>query len=413
MGKALHKLLRLDEAVELMAREIDVELGVESLNLLASLARISSRDVTAELELPFFDRSAVDGYAVRAEDTFSASDSNPVELRVVGEARFDSSSAVVGPGEAVKVFTGSRMPKGADAVVMLEDVVDEGDKILVVRGVAKYANVALRGEDIRKGMVLVRRGTLLRPKHLAALAALGISKVEVYEKIKFGIICTGDEIVEPGELGIDEVQARGLTYNSTGVLLMSVIASLGFAEPVYLGRAGDSPREIAELLREALSSCHVVVTTGGVGPSERDVTLEALEQVGGTIVVRGLAIRPGRPTSGGIVEGKPIFMLSGYPVAAFVGLRFFAFPVLEKALKIEFPRTKVVAKLIRRTSNAAGYTTFVRVKLCKQRGVLCAEPLAATGSGTISTILEGDGVVAIPPYVEGYEEGELVEVELF
>ncbi|MCC6015444.1 MAG: molybdopterin molybdotransferase MoeA [Desulfurococcaceae archaeon] len=412
MEKKLRTLLNIDVAVEIMSKRIKIELKEEKLGLVEALYRVSSRDVVSEIDIPFFDRSYVDGYAVRAEDTYGASESNPIVLKVVGKAKPFSSGIVVNTGEAVKVYTGDPLPRGADAVVMLEDVVENGDKIYVLKSLGRYTNVAVRGEDISRGKVLISRGTLIEPKHLAALATVGINEVFVYEKIRICIICTGSEVVEPGAGDAEAILGRGLVFNSTGVLITSYLKTLGFVEPIYMGIVGDNQGDIASLVSKAVDLCHVIVLTGGAGPSDQDMAIDVVESLGGEIVVRGIAMRPGRPSSAGILNNKPIYMLSGFPVAAFLGLKYFVLPSIEKALGLHIPRKIVVAKLVKRVANVAGYTSFVRVKIHKCSRYLCVEPIAAMGSGTISTILDSDGILIVPANVEGFDKGDFVEVEL-
>lgn len=411
MGKRIEKLMKLEEAIDILAKNIRIELKRETINIADSLHRIASRDIVAEHDYPFINRSAVDGFAVRAEDTYGASEANPISLKVVGNTRSWASN-IVKPGEAVKIYTGDPLPSGADAVIMLEDVVDYGNTIYVLKSLSKYANVALHGEDIQRGKIIIREGEVIEPKHIAALATLGMNIVEVYERMRICILCTGNEVIEPGEVDIKAVMEKGLIFNSTAYLLIGFLKNWSFVEPIYMGIVRDAVNEIEPMINKAIDLCHLIVTTGGAGPSDYDLTLEVLEGMGGRIVVRGIAMRPGRPTSAGIVNGKPIFMLSGYPVAALIGLRYFVLPTLEKALKLRIPRRVVVAKLVKRIANVAGYTTFVRVSLNRCRDGLCAEPVASMGSGTISTLLDSNGILVIPEDIEGFEEGQLVEVEL-
>ncbi|MEM4513645.1 MAG: molybdopterin molybdotransferase MoeA [Ignisphaera sp.] len=411
MGKRIEKLMKLEEAVDVLAKNISIELRSESVSILDSLHRIVARDIVAEHDFPFFNRSAVDGFAVRAEDTYGASESNPIGLKVVGDTRSRTLN-IVKPGEAVKIYTGDPLPSGTDAVVMLEDVLDYGDTIYVLKSLSKYANVALHGEDIQQGKKLIKQGEVVEPKHIVALATLGLNSVEVYEKLRICILCTGSEVVEPGTISIKTVLEKGLIFNSTAYLLLSFLRSWSFVEPIYMGIVRDIVNEVELMINRALDLCHLIITTGGAGPSDYDVTLEVVEGMGGKLIFRGVAMRPGRPTSAGIVNGKPIFMLSGYPVAALIGLRYIIFPALEKALKIRIPRKIVAAKLTKHIANVAGYTTFVRVKLNRCRDNLCAEPIASMGSGTISTLLDSDGILVVPEDVEGFEEGQLAEVEL-
>ncbi len=410
----LYTLHRLSDAIERVAKAIKLTLYTKQMPLTDAIGRIAASDVYALYDIPSIYRSVVDGYALRAEDTYGASQLNPIPLKVIGEASFENAANLsIGPGEAIKIHTGVPLPRGANAVVMLEDVVEEGSTIYVMKSVSVYANVSRRGEDIPRGYRVLEKGTVIEPWHIAALAALGTSSVKVFEGIRVCLIATGSELIEPGE-GKDpaELLTKGKVFSSTPYLLLGEMQKYRFLEPVYMGLVEDDPCAVSLYIDRAVRECHVVITTGGTGPSQRDVVIEAVKRVGGSIVVRGIAMRPGRPTSAAVLHGKPIFMLSGFPVAAFIGLRFFVMPSLACALRFRPVRHRVYAKLVRRVANRVGYTTFVRVRLYDCEGDLCAEPIAAMGSGLISTLLKSSGILVLSDNVEGYEVGERVAIEL-
>jgi len=405
---------RLSDAIERVSKAINIALNVERVSLLDAIGRVAAKDVVSPCDIPPFDRSVVDGYAVRAEDTYGASPSNPLPLRLVGEARFDTAFRYsIGPGEAVKIHTGVPLPKGANAVVMLEDVIENESTIYVMKSVSVYANVSRRGEDMPRGFTILKRGHIIKPWHVTALAAVGIDGVEVFEKLRMCLLTIGDEIVEPSrDLNPVEVLNRGKVFSSTHYLLLCEAKRYGFLDPIHIGIVGDSPHEISKRVRQVIDECHIIITTGGTGPSQRDVVVEAVKGIGSEIIVRGVAMRPGRTTSVAVLKGKPIFMLSGFPVAAYIAFRFFIIPSLTKALGIEESRRYVYAKLTRRVTNRVGYTTFVRAKLYNCDVEICVEPLVSTGSGLISTLLESDGILTLPDDIEGYEAGERVSIEL-
>ena len=404
---------RLSEAIERVSKVISIPLNVEQVSLLNAVGRVAAKDVASPCDIPPYDRSVVDGYAVRAEDTYGASPSNPLPLRLVGETHFDTAFRYsINPGEAVRIHTGVPLPKGANAVVMLEDVIEDKSVIYVTKSVSVYSNVSRRGEDIPKGFTILKRGQIIKPWHVAALAAVGIDEVEVYEKLRLCLLTIGDEIVEPSrDLNPVEVLSGGKVFSSTHYLLLCEAKRYGFLDPVHIGIVGDSLHEISKRVKQAIDECHGIITTGGTGPSQRDVAVKAVKEIGSEIVVRGIAMRPGRTTSVAVLKGKPIFMLSGFPVAAFIAFRFFVIPSLTKALGITESRSYVYAKLTRRVTNRVGYTTFVRVKLYNCDAEICVEPLISTGSGLISTLLESNGILKLPDDIEGYEAGEHVPVE--
>ncbi|NPA96631.1 MAG: molybdopterin molybdotransferase MoeA [Crenarchaeota archaeon] len=396
-----YRFASLSEAIESVASRARVSLGVEKLCVDSAVSRVCARDYESPIDVPPAPSSAVDGYAVRSVDTFGASRSSPIELALGSECR---------EGVASRVFTGDRLPPGCDAVVMMEDAEDLGDRVLIYRAVPSYANVRRAGEDIRRGEVIARRGVVLRPWHVAALAACGFSDVEVFERLRIGVLVVGSEVREPS-YGV-EAYSKGLVLNSSGPLVLAALRELGFVEATYLGIARDDPREIASMVSRALENAHAVVTVGGTGPSSRDVTARAIEALGGEVVVRGIAIRPGRPTSAAVVDGKPVFMLSGFPVAAFVGLTYFALPALARALGIELQMHRCVAELRRRLPSSSGYTCFARARARIEGRKLAVEPLAIRGSGNISTLLRGNAIIVVPEGVEGFEEGDDVVIDL-
>ncbi len=408
----LGRLCPVEEALEKTLGALSVSIGVEEVNVDTCVGRVSAEDVRALFDVPAFDRSAVDGYAVRAEDTFGASPSSPIELRIIGDAGIGddpSSLPTVNAGEALELPTGAPLPPGANAVVMREDAVVRDDVILVLRPVPVWANVSRRGEDFRKGDNVISRGTIVKPWHIGALASFGFNKIRVYRRVRVAVFSTGDEVVEPGE-----PLRPGQVYNSTGHLVLSYLSQYPFVETRYLGIVPDDKSMLKRAVKEALAEHDVLITTGGTGVSSGDVVPSVIKELGSPgVIVRGVAMRPGRPTSIGVIEGKPVFMLSGFPVAALAGLDAIVIPVLHRMLGAkEDPKPAVRVKLTRRVVNAVGYRSYVRVRVFKKGGEVYAEPLRLTGSGILSTLVRGNGLLVLPENLEGYEAGELVDVVL-
>ncbi|MDI9619360.1 MAG: molybdopterin molybdotransferase MoeA [Candidatus Nezhaarchaeota archaeon] len=413
-GSFIDEVIKVDDAIRLAASLLKVPSREVEVPLQEAAGLIASRSISAPYDMPLYDRSAVDGYAVHAEDTYGASLHGAAELKVVGRVTSSTSIEEVSKtslklSEAVEILTGGPLPPGADAVVMYEDVTRMNDKIYVHRALPRWANVSRRGEDFKEGETIVEKGVLLAPWHLAALAAFGFSRVHVYDKLKVGILATGGELAEP----LQPVPLRKGVYNSTSTMIMSCLSGRRFIEAVYLGRVMDDVERIAEGIEGAFrAGFDAVVTTGGTGVSGDDVTTRAVERVG-TIAVRGVAIRPGRPTSIGVVEGKPVFMLSGFPVAALVALEFVVLPVIYRLFgSTPQPKPIVKAKLTRRLANVVGHRSYVRAKVFRRNGELIVEPLRLTGSGVLSTLVKGNGIIEVPEGLEGYEPGEEVNVIL-
>ncbi|MEM0046656.1 MAG: molybdopterin molybdotransferase MoeA [Fervidicoccaceae archaeon] len=390
----------VDTAIINAKKLLNIELEKEFVGLDSLLGRISAEELRSPIDIPPTDRSAVDGFAVCSESVSSASPNNPIPLVVAS-----SDKGSISCGETVPISTGDPLPEGADAVVMLEDTEREGGTLLVMRSAAKYDNVSRKGEDFEKGKIVIERGTVIRPWHLASISTVGMRGIIAYRKIRVGIIATGSEVTEPG--------GEGFIFDSTSRLIASYFSEQGFFDVKRYGIVKDDIEMIASFLMKAAKESDVIITTGGTGPGSRDLSINALLRAGGKLLVRGIAMRPGRPTSYGELEGKPVFLLSGYPVAAFVGARFIILPFIEEKIGIKDDRLKFVfARLKSRVAGEGGLESFIRVKLNSCGNELCAEPILLRGSGILSSLLKSGGFLRVPANVEGFEEGEIVRIEL-
>jgi len=369
----------------------------------SALNRVLAEDIIARENLPRFDRSAVDGYAVRAEDTFEASQFKPKTLRITEEDG-------VGSKQAKQVWTGNPIPKGANAVVMLENTKPINGEVQVWVSVTPGENISKKSEDVRKGEVAAKAGTRLKPQHLGLIAALGIAEVKVVERPKIAILATGNELVEiggkPGEDQIFEVNR----------LILSALCRELDAEPVDLGIVKDDEDEVLGKLKIGFEMADVVMTSGGTSVGVSDIVPEVVNTIGKPgVIVHGVAMRPAMPSALAIVDGKPMIILSGNPVAAMIGFEVFARPLICRMLGLEKEerRLTVKAKITRRVSTVLGRKTFVRVRVLQRNGEFFAEPISARGSGIISTMTKANGYVVVPENREGLEEGEAVSVYLF
>jgi molybdopterin molybdotransferase len=370
----------------------------------SALNRVLAEDIIARENLPRFDRSAVDGYAVRAEDTFEASQFKPKTLRITED------DEEIGGKQAKQVWTGNPIPKGANAVVMLENTKPINGEVEVWVSVTPGENVSKKSEDVRKGEVAAKAGTRLKPQHLGLIAALGIAEVKVVERPKIAILATGNELVEiggkPGEDQIFEVNR----------LILSALCRELDAEPVDLGIVKDDENEILGKLKIGFEMADVVMTSGGTSVGVSDLVPEVVNAIGKPgVIVHGVAMRPAMPSALAIVDGKPMIILSGNPVAAMIGFEVFARPLICRMLGLEKEerRLTVKAKITRRVSTVLGRKTFVRVRVLQRFGEFFAEPISARGSGIISTMTKANGYVVVPENREGLEEGEPVLVHLF
>jgi molybdopterin molybdotransferase len=368
-----------------------------------ALNRVLAEDIVAEKDLPRFDRSAVDGYTLKSENTSGASQFKPAFFQI-------TESDEVNFKQVKQVWTGNVIPVGADAVVMLENTQKTDGEIAVWVQLAPGENVSKKGEDIKEGENAVKTGTRLNPYHLGLIAALGNSEVNVSEKPRIAILATGNELVEVGTK-----PAENQIFESNKIMLSALCRELD-AEPVDLGIAQDDVNEISEKLRTGLSSADAVITTGGTSVGGLDLVPDAVNKLGKPgVIVHGVAMRPAMPTALAVLEGKPVMILSGNPVAAIVGFEVFARPLICKMLGMEKeePRPTVKAVMARKVATALGRKTFVRVRVIQKNGDFHAEPVSARGSGAISTMTRGNGFVIVPENREGVPEGEPVTVHLF
>lgn len=403
---------KVEDAVRKLLSHVNVDLDAIELPINESLNYVCAEEVRAPYDIPPFDRSAVDGYAVRALSTTSASPFNPIYFKVLGtiEAGDDVSNLrPVGEYDTYLVFTGARIPKGADAVVPIEDTVLEGDEVRILRSVPPYANISRRGEDFKEGDVIISTGVRIKPWHIAALASANISKVRVYRRVKVSIINTGSELVELGsKLSSDKV------VNSTKFLIESYLKMIN-VEPVTFGIVPDDLEVIRRVVINALNNSDIVIITGGTSVGGKDLVPEAVEGIEGSIkVFHGVAMRPGRTTGAYVVRGRPVLIVSGLPVACLVALEVFLKPLVNHLNKTEeLPKPTISGYLTRRLANEVGFKSFYRVSICRDpNGDYYIEPLRLTGSGILSTLIRGNGILVVPENVEGYDVGERVVVEV-
>jgi len=394
---------RVESAIQKIKDHLKV-LGVEEVSIYECAGRVLAEEVIANSNVPPFDRAAMDGYAVIAEDTFGASETNPVLLKCVGEVKVgETSSLDVHSGQAVRVFTGSAMPGGANAVVPLEFTRLNGEIIEVLKSVPPYKNVSRAGEDLKEGEVVLKRGEILQPQDAGILSSLGFRSVKVYRRPRVAVISTGNELLEVGE----KLEGAKL-YNSNNPMICNAISQLGFSA-ISLGIARDEFVEIERKLLEALNY-DMVIFTGGTSVGEHDLVPEVVSKHG-KILFHGVAMKPGMPTAFGIVDKKPVFMLPGSPSACFLAFETFVVPALFRMVNVKIVERKGTTKtgiLQHRVPSEIGVRSNVRV--CWKDGKVY--PLRISGSGILSSLVRANALLVVPENVEGFEAGEEVEVRL-
>ncbi len=375
---------------------------------------VLSQHVKACEDLPPFSRSSMDGYAVKASDTFGASEFNPVYLKLTGEVEIHSlPNFEIEAGQCALIVTGAGIPPGADSVVMVEYTQKVSpDEIEIRRSVAPNENVMLQGEDCSSGDTILIAGTKLRPQDIGLLAALGHSQVEVYERPKVGIISTGDEIID-----IKQIPAPGQIRDVNSYTLQAWI-SLAGGEPILYGIVPDNLYELKKVLQKSVDDCDVVFISGGSSVGSRDLTLQALEELpGGDVLLHGVALNPGKPTILAKVGKKPILGLPGQVTSAQVVMFVLAAPFI-RHLSGEIdtfanrPNAQLPALLAKNIASKQGREDYVRVKLQYQEdNVPLAHPVLGK-SGLLKTMLQADGFVRLPSSSEGLLKDSKVTVWL-
>ncbi len=373
--------------------------------------RVLAVDIIAHEDLPEFDKSTVDGYAVRTADTAGASDGGPTQLAVVGEVQMGTPPAFgVGPGQAARIPTGGMLPSGADAVVMVEDTEARDGGIRTRRRPAPGENVIRRAEDVRGGDVVLGRGARLRPQDLGLLAGIGIAEVEVFFRPRVAVLATGDEVIPPGRR-----PSIGQVRDINTYTLAALIEQEGGIPQVY-GIIPDDRELLLRTLKEARRSADLVLVSGGSSVGVKDAVAWAINALGRPgVIVHGVSIKPGKPTILGVVDGTPVIGLPGHPVSGMVIFDVFVRDLLWGLAGRTPPRRfgRVVrARLQRRIPSAGGREDHVRVLLEERDGEVWAVPQLGK-SGIITTMTRADGLVVVPLGQDGVAEGAVVEVELF
>lgn len=394
-------LITKAEAIEIIRRSIKPIERVESIPLEDSSGRILAEDMIAGFNVPPFNRSAMDGYALKAQDTYGASSFSPKRLRLIGvEQAGECFEGGVDSGECIQVATGSPIPKGADAVVMVEDTRKVDDYVEVYHPVYPGANISLEGEDIKKGETIIRRGEQLSPGRIGAIAALGIPKIKVYAKPTISIVSTGSEVKPLGEH-----LNQGEIYDINSYTLAAIVSSNG-CTPKNRGIIPDDREAIREALRESAESDGILIS-GGSSVGVRDLIYDAVKELG-ELKFHGVHVKPGKPTLFGLVEGKPVFGMPGNPTSCLSNAYVFLIPALRGIARLPEAKPRIVkAKMGSRVVAASGREQILTVKI--EEGV--AYPVFKK-SGTITSMTNAGGYMIIPTNVDTIDEGEEVEVTL-
>ncbi|MBT2657704.1 molybdopterin molybdotransferase MoeA [Bacillus sp. ISL-18] len=402
------KVKTVEETFTLIDEKISAIGDTEVRELSSALHYILASPVAAKENVPSFDRSTVDGYAVRAKDTYGSSESMPGFLNVAGEVKMGEVPTVeVTKGSAVYVPTGGMLPKGSDSVIMIEHCEDVDSLLNTYKQIAPLENVIRAGEDIKQGEILLTSGTKLRPQELGALASLGVTHVTVFRKVKVGYLSSGDEIVPYQTETLQEGQIRDINY-----LTIAGLAQEWNVEVVYGGIVRDDFAEFSERARALYDEVDCLILSGGSSVGAKDYTTDVIQSLGEPgVFVHGISIKPGKPTILALANGKPVIGLPGHPASAMIIFKLFGEHVLRK-LKGETSERKpdrIFAKITKNIPSSMGRADYIRVRLLDKEGEWWAEPIIGK-SGLITTLVKSDGIVEISSEKEGISQGEWVPV---
>jgi len=406
------KLLSFDEAKQLLEQTFDAKpVGVETVSISEAHERVLAQDIVAPLNIPPFSRSTVDGYAVKAADTFGASEDQPVTLKFCGHVVIgESPNVAVKNGLAAEIVTGAPLPDGADSVVMVEQTTQKGNNVSVHRPVSIGENLMAAGSDIRKGETVLKAGRFLGSREIGVVAAIGLTEVVVYRRPKVAVLSTGGEVVAPGE-----PLPPGKIYDINAHTLCAAVREAG-GEPINLGIVPDKKDKLTKALKNALGSADAVITSGGVSVGPKDFTPQVVDSLGKPgVIISGVAVKPGKPMTIAVVDGKPVFSLPGNPTSSLFMFSVFVHPVIVKLAgrpEEELPKLKAVAA--KKMFPARGRRTFIMVNLAYDKnGTLLVSPVPTGLSGAITTLAKADGFVEISEKQQFVDAGTEIDVYLF
>ncbi|MFW9989868.1 MAG: gephyrin-like molybdotransferase Glp [Candidatus Odinarchaeota archaeon] len=403
------KLAHLEDTMEKLLKKIKLN-QTEEIEITKALNRILAEDIISEIDIPPFDRAAMDGYAIKAEDSFRASFKNPKQVKLIGTIEIgESSNLKINKDEVVRISTGAPIPKGSDAVIKIEDTEIRENIVTIYNALTPGKNISKRGEDIKKNALALNGGIELKAEHLALLISLGFNQVKVRSKPKISVFSSGDELIEP-----DTPLLPGKIYSSNTPMISALINLYG-GNVIRAETVKDDKKAIKAKLIESVEDSQIIIFTGGTSVGTKDYLPEIIHETG-TILTHGIAMRPGSPVLIGFLKKSLIFCLPGSPGAAYITFLKISGPAIRKMLgcSVLDPRIEIVARIDKDVPvTGLGMFHFLRVKLEKRENEFIAIPVKLKGSGVISSLTASDGIIEIPPNREGLKKGEKVIVKLF
>ncbi|MBI5144504.1 MAG: molybdopterin molybdotransferase MoeA [Candidatus Omnitrophica bacterium] len=403
-------MIRVNEASRLILKHAR-QLNPETVDLTESFGRLLAEDIYSDSDIPLFDNSAMDGYALKSSDTRGASRANPKILEVVEDIRAGClPKKKIRDNQAIRIMTGAPLPDGADAVVMVEytrKLKGIEDLVELYREVRQGENIRRAGEDIKKGTKVIQKGTLLKSSHMGLLASVGKPKVKVSRRPKVAVLATGDEVID-----IDERLTKGKLYSSNTYTIYGQILNCG-GIPKNLGIAKDRPKELKKKIKNGLD-CDLVLTSGGVSVGDYDLVKDVLAEMGTEMKFWKVAMRPGKPLAFGIIRGVPVFGLPGNPVSSMVSFEIFVRPLILKMLGQEKDdRIEVEATLEEAIEKRKGLRYFLRAWTQWHNGAYRTRTTGPQGSGILRSMALANSLIILPEDKGYFKRGAKVTVRFF
>jgi molybdopterin molybdotransferase len=401
------KLTNVEEARQRILDNVN-RLSDEMITIADALGRVIDEDIKATVSIPHFDNSAMDGYALRTEDTKGACEHSAMVLNVLGDvAAGYVPDREINAGEAIRIMTGAPIPKGADAVLMQEytERFDSGTKVKIFREVKLNDHIRRAGEDIKAGDIAIESGTRLNPAAIGMLAAMGKTSIKVVKRPTVAIISTGDELVN-----IDEQLAPGKIRNSNAYSISALVAEAGCI-PLILGIAHDNRKELVEMIEKGLEA-DMIITTGGVSVGDYDIVKDVVNEMGEMILWK-INMKPGKPLAFGTIKGKPLIGLPGNPTSSMVSFIQFARPALLKmSAQNSYSLMRVEAEFEDKVKNKSGRRNYIRVMVRNEDGVFKARLSGGQHSGSLKPMNQANGLMVVPENIYEVNRGDKVKVEL-
>jgi len=402
------KLVSAEIALGKFLSSVNFKPKMEMVSIQNATSRVLAKDVISKIEIPSFNKASMDGFAIKSAETKNAAKKNPVFFKIVGKIfAGDQKRNSIKSGEAIAIATGSPLPEGADAVIMIEHVIHYKDKIKITKKVDKQSNLALSGEEVRKNQTILKKGTWITPQDVGLLASIGLNKIPVFKKPSVGILATGNELAKPGTN-----LKNGQIFESNRIVIAELVKQMG-GTIQDLGICKDERKIIEKKVKKGLQN-DLLVITGGSSVGERDfvpIILKSLGKPG--IIVKGVAMKPGSPVVLGMIRKTPIIVCPGFPVSSFFAFFMFGTSLLKQMLFTKGPPIpEIQARMENAVKTQQNVTNFVRVKIRKIKGAYFARPVSTADSRLLITLTNSDGVIIVKNRKE-LQKGELVKVITF